>query len=103
MEINIDKYTIKAEDEHNFALYETKPKGTFKGKKTEGTKESLIGYYGNLGSVLKAIANKGFLSASNKVDAQELMIAFSTLETRLDLKYSGVRPSQFEKKRQLDK
>ena len=87
MSISIGKYTIKAMDEFNFALYETREKGTFRGKKGEGTTESLVGYYGYLNMAMSKIVNleslKAISSSDEYLDAKSILEAFNTIETKL--------------------
>ena len=86
--IKIGRYTIIKEDEFNFGLYETREKGSFRGKKAEGTKENLIGYYGYLDVAMSKIISSELL---NKLDehcvAEDIKELITTVKTQLKEAY----------------
>ena len=81
MSISIGKYTIVKDDEFNLKLTVNKPKGSFRGKQSEGTTDKLIGYFGYLDQALSKIVNLELIEAvgdsEEAITARELHQAIS--------------------------
>jgi len=93
--MKIGKYTIKALDEFNFGLYETRKKGVFKGKKTEGNKEHLIGYFGYLSMAMGKIISLEVLNAlGDTITTKEIIKVITDTEAKINNAYKN-RPSMY--------
>lgn len=97
MKIEIGKYTITTEDSYNFGLYETKTKGSFRGKQAEGTTEKLIGYYGRLSDAMSKIVNETVLTSDEHFTAESLKVLILTVESNLNDAYDKVKPRDYPK------
>ena len=97
MRLEIGKYTVTTFDEYNFGLYETKKKGTFRGKEGVGNKEVLLGYYGSISGAMIKIVNETLLSSDEHFTAQSIKELISTVETNLNDAYSNIKPNKKDK------
>lgn len=93
--LSVDNIEIVASDEYNFSLYHIREKKSFAGKKAEGRKKELIGYYGNLASALIKVLNMAILKEDRQISIQELIKAISTSEAHLKAKFGKVLPRDY--------
>ena len=89
-------FTITALDEYNFALYEEKEKGKFRGKETKGVKQQLIGYYGTLGGALNALLKQHFISRIDKDTAESLLSGLTALETKINEQFGHIKTKDIQ-------
>jgi len=86
--MNIENYKINKLDSYQFVMTKTVPKGQFgKEEAKQGTTDKFIGYYPTLGSALKKLVNNELLE-NELSTAQEVLVAISTLETKIDEAYN---------------
>jgi len=95
--LSLDRFEIIALDNYNFGLYETREKKTFRGKKSQGEKKELHGYFSDLASALNKIVKLAFLREDELCIAQDLKEAITTLKTHLNDRFGDIKPRQFNK------
>ena len=95
--LSLDKFEIIALDNYNFGLYETREKKTFRGKKSQGEKKELHGYFSNLASALNKIVNLAILREDDLCIVQDLKEAITTLTAHLNERFENIKPRHFKK------
>lgn len=94
MNLQIQNFYIRSEDEFNFALYEVKKKR----QSEHETVEKLHGYFGDLPSTINKLMKLAYLNAQNIKTLQDLEQSLQLFNTLIHEKFADIKPKQYAKK-----